>query len=310
MQMSDANEILKERVRAFWQEHPCGTKFSDAPPGTRLFYERVEEHRYRTEWHIPAAADFAGARGLRVLEIGCGLGTDGAQFARAGADYTGVDLTDAAVGLAQKRFEMFNLPGTFRTADAEHLDFADDSFDLVYSHGVLHHTPDTARAVSEVHRVLKPGGRAVVMLYHRNSYNYRVNIGIMRRAGARLLRYETGVKLAHKVTGETLESLREHARLLKADQQSYLAPGEFLNRNTDGSGNPLARVYSREEARELFKDFARVELHTHFFNKRWLPVIGNLLSRKAEASLAARWGWHLWIYAEKQNKELRTQDSE
>jgi ubiquinone/menaquinone biosynthesis C-methylase UbiE len=310
MQMSDANEILKERVRAFWQEHPCGTKFSDAPPGTRLFYERVEEHRYRTEWHIPAAADFAGARGLRVLEIGCGLGTDGAQFARAGADYTGVDLTDAAVELARKRFEMFGLAGTFRTADAEHLDFADDSFDLVYSHGVLHHTPDTARAVSEVHRVLKPGGRAVVMLYHRNSYNYRVNIGLLRRVGARLLRYETGVKLAHKVTGETLESLREHARLLKEDQQSYLAPGEFLNRNTDGAGNPLARVYSRDEARELFKDFARVELHAHFFNKRWLPVIGNLLSRKAEASLAARWGWHLWIYAEKQNSELRTQNSE
>ncbi len=130
--MSDAQQSLKDRVRAFWQANPCGTKFTDAPPGTLLFYERTEEHRYTKEWHIPEAADFAGARGLRVLEIGCGLGTDGAQFAKAGAIYTGVDLTDAAVELARRRFELFDLPGTFRTADAENLDFADDSFDLVY----------------------------------------------------------------------------------------------------------------------------------------------------------------------------------
>src|SRR4051794_36376762 len=100
--MSESNSTLKERVRAFWQAHPCGTKFADAEMGTRAFYERVEEHRYEKEWHIPAAADFASTKGLRVLEIGCGLGTDGAQFAMAGALYTGVDLTDAAVELARK----------------------------------------------------------------------------------------------------------------------------------------------------------------------------------------------------------------
>src|SRR5258705_13582412 len=114
--MSEANAQLKERVRAFWQEHPCGTKFADASPGTRRFYELVEEHRYQKEWHIPAAANFGGTNGLRVLEIGCGLGTDGAQFALAGADYTGIDLTEAAVDLARRRFEFFDLPGTFLTA--------------------------------------------------------------------------------------------------------------------------------------------------------------------------------------------------
>lgn len=297
--MSDNNDSLKERVRAFWQAHPCGTKFADAAQGTRLFYERVEEHRYRTEWHIPAAANFAGTKGLRVLEIGCGLGTDGAQFAKAGADYTGIDLTDAAVELARKRFELFDLPGTFRTADAENLDFADDSFDLVYSHGVLHHTPDIVGAVREIHRVLKPGGRSIVMLYHRGSYNYRFNIRVFRRAGARLLKYESGLKLAAKLSGEPIESLREHARFIKQDLDSYLAPGEFLNQNTDGAGNPLARVYSRNDAHELFKDFTSVEVHTHFLNKRWLPIVGNMLSRKMETRLAARWGWHLWIYGEK-----------
>jgi ubiquinone/menaquinone biosynthesis C-methylase UbiE len=309
--MSEASQNLKERVRAFWQQNPCGTKFSDAEPGTRLFYERVEEHRYAKEWHIPAAADFAGARGLSVLEIGCGLGTDGARFAQAGANYTGIDLTDAAVKLAQKRFELFDLPGTFRTADAENLDFPDESFDLVYSHGVLHHTPDTVKAVREVHRVLKPGGRAVVMLYHRDSYNYRVNIRVLRRLGAHLLKGERGLRLVHRLTGEPVESLREHARSLKEDARSYLAPDEFLSQHTDGAGNPLARVYSRRQARDLFKDFSKVELATHFLNKRWLPLLGSLLTRKMETRLASRWGWHLWVYATKgRNPESRIQNPE
>src|SRR6266516_459632 len=115
--MSDANYLLKERVRAFWQAHPCGTKFADAEPGTQRFYELVEEHRYRTESHIPAAADFSGARGLRVLEIGCGLGTDGAQFSKSGADYTGFDLTETAVSLARENFEVRGLHGEFVVAN-------------------------------------------------------------------------------------------------------------------------------------------------------------------------------------------------
>jgi ubiquinone/menaquinone biosynthesis C-methylase UbiE len=297
--MIDTSANLKERVRAFWQANPCGVKFADAEPGSRLFYELVEAHRYTKEWHIPAAADFAGGRGLKVLEIGCGLGTDGAQFAEAGADYTGVDLTEAAVELARRHFELFNLLGTFRTADAENLDFADESFDLVYSHGVLHHTPETEKAIQEVYRVLRPGGRAVVMLYHRGSYNYRVNISVLRRVGAHLLKWEPGVKIVHRITGEPVESLREHAKLLKAEKESYLKPAEFLSQNTDGAGNPLARVYSRNEARALFRDFSEVEVKTHFLNKRWLPVIGSSLPRALEVWLASRWGWHLWIYATK-----------
>src|SRR3979409_1263203 len=138
--MSDPNVQMKERVRAFWQANPCGVKFADAEPGTRRFYELVEAHRYTKEWHIPAAADFPAAHGLQVLEIGCGLGTDGAQFAKAGANYTGIDLTEAAIELARKHFELAGLRGDFRTADAENLDFPDETFDLVYSHGVLHHT--------------------------------------------------------------------------------------------------------------------------------------------------------------------------
>lgn len=289
---------LKERVREFWQEHPCGTKFADAAPGSRRFYELVEEHRYTKEWHIPAAAGFAETKGLRVLEIGCGLGTDGAQFARAGADYTGIDLTDAAVELARKRFELFNLPGSFQKDDAEKLSFGNETFDLVYSHGVLHHTPDIDSAIREIHRVLRPGGRAEVMLYHRNSYNYRVNISMLRRAGVHLLRWNAGLKLVKALTGEPEESLRIHATQLKADS-SDLTSEQFLSQNTDGAGNPLARVYSRDEARELFRNFARVKVRTFFLNKRWIPIIGPVLPRSIESKLASRWGWHLWVYAKK-----------
>src|ERR1043166_3132475 len=288
---------LKERVRAFWQEHPCGSKFSDAEIGTREFFDRVEQHRYEKEWHIPAAAGFASTRGLKVLEVGCGVGTDGLQFARAGADYTGVDLTEAAVGLARNNFASAGTPGEFRMSDAENLDFADESFDGVYSHGVLHHTPDIEAAVREIHRVLKPGGRAIVMLYHRGSYNYRVGIRVLRRAGAGLLKSATGTPIVHSLTGEPVDSLREHAQIAKTNGST--PADDFLSQSTDGAGNPLARVYSRSEALALFRDFRKVELRAYFLNKRFIPLIGNLLPRSIESALATRWGWHLWIYATK-----------
>ena len=295
---SEESEDLKQRVRAFWQTHPCGTKFSDAEIGTPEFFASLEAHRYRKEWHIPVAANFAATRGLKVLEIGCGMGTDGAQFAKAGADYTGVDLTEAAIELACKRFALSHLNGEFRVSDAENLDFDDESFDLVYSHGVLHHTPDIAAAVSEIHRVLKPRGQAIVMLYHRGSYNYRIGIRVLRRVGAGLLKSESGIKIVHRLTGEPVDSLREHAASLRNANGKFSA-AELLNQSTDGAGNPLARVYSRVEARRLFKVFRQVELRAYFLNKRFIPLIGNLLPRSIEAALAARWGWHLWIYATK-----------
>src|SRR5262245_58812711 len=295
--MDDGKLLLKQRVREFWQAHPCGSKFSDAPIGSPEFFARVEAHRYEKEWHIPEAADFNAARGLRVLEIGCGIGTDGLRFAKAGAVYSGVDLTEAAVELAKKNFAVFGITGDFRVADAEMLDFANESFDLVYSHGVLHHTPDIDAAVREIRRVLRPCGRAIVMLYHRGSYNYHIGIRVLRRLGAGLLQSEQGIKLIHNLTREPIDSLREHARL--ALKNGEFSAEKFLSQSTDGAGNPLARVYSRREARELFKDFREVRLQTYFLNKRFIPLVGNMLPRALETTLASHWGWHLWIYATK-----------
>ena len=121
---------------------------------------------------------------------------------------------------------------------------------------------------------------------------------MLRRTGVHLLRWNTGVKLVRLLTGEPEDALREHARQLQV-RPKYLSSEEFLSRNTDGAGNPLARVYSRTEARELFKDFAQVELRTYFLNKRWLPVLGPILPRSIESRMASRWGWHLWVYATK-----------
>lgn len=160
----------KERVRSFWESEPCGWAHADAPEGTKEFFDQVERKREELEPYIARFADFAGARGKRLLEIGVGLGTDFVRFARAGADATGVDLTERAVELVRRRLELEGLSGEVLVADAERLPFADESFDRVYSWGVLHHTPDTARAVGEAIRVLRPGGTLCVMLYARRSW--------------------------------------------------------------------------------------------------------------------------------------------
>src|SRR5216117_2434370 len=269
--MIDANTDLKERVRAFWQAHPCGTKFSDAEIGTREFFARIEAHRYAKEWHIPEAADFAGARGLRVLEIGCGLGTDGAQFAKAGADYTGVDLTDAAVELAGRHFELLGLHGDFRTADAEDLDFADNTFDLVYSHGVLHHTPDTAGAVREIHRVLKPGGRAMVMLYHRGSWAYWTQV---------VLRY--GI-----LRGEFLRGTSANDIMSK-----------YVEFNA-GGGRPLVKAYSRREARNLFSMFREVKTDVEQLLRAEFYFLSGLVPESVFRKLRTTLGWNVIISAKK-----------
>ncbi|MBI3653903.1 MAG: class I SAM-dependent methyltransferase [Acidobacteria bacterium] len=292
-------EDLKTRVHDFWQANPCGAKFAEMQIGSREFFEAVEKHRYQTEWHIPEVVQFNRWRDKAVLEIGCGLGTDAINFARAGAHYTGVDLTERSIELVQRRFDFENLKGELRTADAENLPFADNTFDLVYSHGVLHHTPDTERAINEAHRVLKPNGQAMVMLYHKNSYNYRVNIMMLRRMGARLLAFNWGPAFVHGITGEDENRLRQLQEIYRSDKSKLLSRAEFLSQNTDGAGNPLARVYSRKEALQMFSRYREAHTQVHFLNKRWIPLIGRLLPRALEKTLAQRLGWHLWIIAKK-----------
>jgi SAM-dependent methyltransferase len=160
----------KVAVKAHWEAEPCGTGLTTTEPGSPEFYAELERHRYLVEPFILPFADFPRWGDRDVLEVGVGAGTDFVQFARAGARLHGIDLTDAAIDLVRRRLALESLEADLRVGDAERLPFADESFDLVYSWGVLHHTPDTAGAVAEVRRVLRPGGEARIMLYARHSW--------------------------------------------------------------------------------------------------------------------------------------------
>jgi SAM-dependent methyltransferase len=160
----------KSTIQTYWERKPCGSKHASAPEGEPEYFAQVETRRYELEPFIPRYADFEGARGKRVLEIGVGLGTDFVRFARAGAKMTGVDLTQHSIDLVTKRLELERLEGDVRVADAEALPFQDGSFDRVYSWGVLMVTPDTPRAVQEAIRILRPGGELCAMVYARRSW--------------------------------------------------------------------------------------------------------------------------------------------
>ena len=151
---------IKRKVQKFWQNSPCDSWFTKEPIGTDAFYRSLDERRYRVHPRLRSAVGFERTRGLRVPEIGCGCGREAECFVRAGAHYTAIDLTNTAVGVTRRLFQLASLEGRFVQGDAENLPFADGLFDVVYSHGVLHHAPDTPRTIREVHRVLSPGGRA------------------------------------------------------------------------------------------------------------------------------------------------------
>ena len=181
--------------------------------------------RYQLEPYIAQFADFERAGGKRVLEVGVGLGADHQRFAEAGAALCGIDLTERAIEYTRDRFSVFNLDSNLQVADAERLPFADARFDLVYSWGVIHHSPDTALAVEEIRRVLRPGGEARVMIYHKWSL-----VGLMLWIRYALLR------------GRPLTPLRS----------IYAAHLE----------SPGTKAYSIAEARSLFSAFAAVRIET------------------------------------------------
>ncbi len=181
----------KDLIRDFWNRNINQfNQLNRADVGTREFYAAAEELRYRYHYHLLPLFDRLAQEypGGKLLEVGCSMGNDAVQFAQRGLQVTGIDLTENAIALIKERFALFDLPGEFRTADAEKLPFEDNHFDLTYSFGVLHHTPDTAKAIEEVRRVLRPGGKAVVMLYNKYSLNW----------------------LAHRLTGVPFDGSRQN----------------------------------------------------------------------------------------------------
>lgn len=164
-----ADASLKQDVHDYWNRESCGTEFGRGPKHTHEYYDAIEEQRYRVCPEVYGFAQFTRAHGKRVLEVGVGAATDFVQWARAGAHASGVDLTEEAVEHAKHRLALDGLEADVQVADCESLPFAPDSFDLVYSMGVIHHTPDTRKAFDEIVRVCRPGGRVKIMVYHRHS---------------------------------------------------------------------------------------------------------------------------------------------
>ena len=166
------NQLL-DQVRHYWNTRPCNIRHSTSPVGTKEYFDEVESRRYANEPHNYTFPEFERWKGLRVLEIGCGIGTDATNFARHGAVYTGVDLSAASIELAKKRFQVFGLTGTFIECNAEELDrvFSNgEKFDLIYSFGVIHHAPNPARVVACLNNLLAPGGEIKCMLYAKDSW--------------------------------------------------------------------------------------------------------------------------------------------
>jgi len=289
---------IGDEVRDFWDANPCQARLSCSEDRLRYFQEITDRRYGRREWHVPLVAKFSSFREKDVLEIGCGIGTDGFEFARNGATYTGIDLTPHSIELARERFRLFEMPGRFEVANAEvGLPFGDCSFDHVYSFGVIHHSPAPEKIIREIHRVLRKNGTFTVMLYNRRSINYYVEIMLLRKFLRWLLLPSFMPGLMASITGFDRWKLEGHRRALLEGKR--IPKEEWISMNTDGPFCPLARVYSRDEAAELFKDFCNLKQEIWEFNVDHWSFVGRAIPETVARWIGRHWGWHRMIYGEK-----------
>jgi ubiquinone/menaquinone biosynthesis C-methylase UbiE len=265
-------------VQQYWDARPCNIRHSTKPIGSKDYFDEVEARKYLVEPHIPAFAEFERWKGKRVLEVGCGIGTDSINFARAGADLTAVELSGESLRIAAERAEVMGVSDRIRfvQANAEELASAidDGPYDLAYSFGVVHHTPHPEKALAQIRQLVAPGGTLKLMVYHRRSWKV---FWIVAKEG--------------------------RGRFWKTD--------ELVAEHSEAqSGCPVTFSYTRREGRELVEGagFRVSDLHVdHVFPYRirdyveyryvkepyfrWMP---DRLFRAFER----RFGWHLLVTAE------------
>jgi ubiquinone/menaquinone biosynthesis C-methylase UbiE len=211
-------------VQNYWDERPCNIRHSKSPVGSVDFFNEVEARKYFVEPHILEFADFQVWQGKRVLEIGCGIGTDAVNFARAGATYTGVELSGSSLEIAKQRFAQFNLEGTFMKGNAEDLSSVldADTFDLVYSFGVLHHTPSIENALREIRRYMSKESHFKFMVYAANSWKQS-----MIDAGLDQPEAQNGCPIANSYTKAQIEEILNKAGFkIDSIAQSHIFPYE------------------------------------------------------------------------------------
>jgi SAM-dependent methyltransferase len=276
-------EMTEQAIREFWDAHPCGeSQVESLCADHEAFFHRYDAFRYQREAHILKRLDAIDFKGKHVLEIGLGQGADSEQIIRRGAIWSGLDLSPESVSRVSTRLRIHGLPyQRLECGSALALPFPDDSFDLVFSHGALHHIPDVITAQKEIARVLKPGGHLIAMLYARRSLNYLLAISIMRRAGIAAL-YLGGVRGSGLVGGHLANANRVGLR-------EYLRLSNFIHANTDGPLNPYSKVYDLSTISKDFPAFQVEKSYQDYMHAPPLPV-------SWLKPLAGVLGWHLWVH--------------
>jgi len=254
-----SQQALLTSIATYWDKHIHDLTITTYPVGSPGFFRQLDDYRYDKLNYLPHLVDFPSFNGKKVLEVGCGAGIDLVRFARAGANVTGIDLSKTAIDLARKNIEQNGLTADLVVMNGEAMQFQDDSFDVVYAHGVLQYTADTNKMIAEIHRVLKPEGEAILMVYNRNSW-------------LNLMRAVTNVPLEH-----------EDAPVLKkfsiGELRQFLAP---------------FKSYRIIPERFPVKTKLHTGLKARLFNTVFVGTF-NLLPR----ALVRPLGWHLMAFATK-----------
>jgi len=165
-----SNEKLKKEVQSYWNNQPCGTQFTNKPKYSKEYFDEIEHRRYMLYPEVKSFAEFEKFQNKKILEVGVGIGTDFIQFLHAGANAYGIDLTPEGIEHVKRMLQIYNLKAEeVKVADCENIPYDDNTFDLVYSLGVIHHSPNTKKALNEIVRTCRPGGICKIMLYNRYS---------------------------------------------------------------------------------------------------------------------------------------------
>jgi len=292
-------------VESFWNSNPCGLPNIYSTQDKKSVFQAVEKERYSKQSQIPLYANFEAYRGKRVLEVGCGIGTDGIQFARHGALYTGADLTDAAVKITKEQFDVFGQTGDIVKLNAEELPFPDNHFDHVYSFGVIQHSPYPGRIVNEIYRVLKPAGTITIMLYNSTSFYYLIEVKIIRRLFFMICDKKNFCRRLFSLfdgrLSARLESYRQKLAEIKTVKKRP-TKDEWVSMNTDDVFCPIAGIYSKSGARKLFAKFKDFKSTVWLIDKdswfRWM-LFARIIQRPVERWLESHSGWFRMVQAKK-----------